>query len=399
MRVFKDAPKVSVPQDQGPIKVNVSGGRSSGMLLAGLLEHGQLKAIRGDFVVFNNTSAEHPATYDFLGKLMRTCRDEFGIPFFSSRYCTCEIVKNSGESEGIAKRRETYILEMPGDFKMDGSAFEEMVLYRRRLPNLFQRSCTANMKIRNSAKLWTDLKRHITENGFSPPLGHKAGRSRMSLTKAWEIHQRLGGKEEWAKFKRMFLKLSKYPTHRPSQSFGEFGGGDWTSPFPLDEHVSVIGFRADEPRRVSKMRGKDAQYQGGVSNAIFPLHRAGITKADVNRFWEMQDPSLQPLFPTNLNVSNCTYCFLKGSTLVELEAGKASWEKTLPPDLRAQCELYGPHQIQWWIDMEDKYALTRTMPPLGMTRGRLTYGKVIELAKAPGLDLDMPAIECVGCHD
>ena len=48
-----------------PHVVKFSGGRSSGMLLFTLLEAGLLNAQRGDVVIFNNTSAEHPATYEF----------------------------------------------------------------------------------------------------------------------------------------------------------------------------------------------------------------------------------------------------------------------------------------------------------------------------------------------
>ena len=43
-----------------PHVVKFSGGRSSGMLLFALLENGLLDASRGDVIVFNNTSAEHP---------------------------------------------------------------------------------------------------------------------------------------------------------------------------------------------------------------------------------------------------------------------------------------------------------------------------------------------------
>lgn len=43
-----------------PHVMKFSGGRSSGMLLFTLLENGLLSAERGDVVVFNNTSCEHP---------------------------------------------------------------------------------------------------------------------------------------------------------------------------------------------------------------------------------------------------------------------------------------------------------------------------------------------------
>ena len=51
-----------------PHVVKFSGGRSSGMLLFTLLDNGFLKQERGDVVVFNNTSCEHPETYKFVAK-------------------------------------------------------------------------------------------------------------------------------------------------------------------------------------------------------------------------------------------------------------------------------------------------------------------------------------------
>ena len=51
-----------------PHVVKFSGGRSSAMMLFTLLEAGILNAERGDVIVFNNTSAEHPKTYEFTQK-------------------------------------------------------------------------------------------------------------------------------------------------------------------------------------------------------------------------------------------------------------------------------------------------------------------------------------------
>ncbi|MCY4300654.1 MAG: hypothetical protein OXC68_02805 [Aestuariivita sp.] len=50
-----------------PHIVKFSGGRSSGMLLFILLKNRLLKRERGDVILFNNTSAEHPNTYRCSG--------------------------------------------------------------------------------------------------------------------------------------------------------------------------------------------------------------------------------------------------------------------------------------------------------------------------------------------
>ena len=76
-----------------PHVVKFSGGRSSGMLLFTLLKNGILNPNRGDVIVFNNTSAEHPDTYRFA----RDCRkasNGYGIPFYWVEFQTYEDARN-----------------------------------------------------------------------------------------------------------------------------------------------------------------------------------------------------------------------------------------------------------------------------------------------------------------
>ena len=67
-----------------PHVVKFSGGRSSGMLLFALLENRLLNADRGDVIIFNNTSAEHPDTYRFVRNCMLTARGTESLSFTSS---------------------------------------------------------------------------------------------------------------------------------------------------------------------------------------------------------------------------------------------------------------------------------------------------------------------------
>ena len=75
-----------------PHVVKFSGGRSSGMLLFTLLENGLLNRERGDVIVFNNTSAEHPDTYQFVRDCMCAAQ-RYGIPFFQVEFQTYEDVR------------------------------------------------------------------------------------------------------------------------------------------------------------------------------------------------------------------------------------------------------------------------------------------------------------------
>ena len=76
--------------DHAPHIVKFSGGRSSGMMLVNLLEQRALRPERGDVIVFNNTSAEHPATYEFARKMKELAELEYNIPFFWIEYQSYE---------------------------------------------------------------------------------------------------------------------------------------------------------------------------------------------------------------------------------------------------------------------------------------------------------------------
>jgi 3'-phosphoadenosine 5'-phosphosulfate sulfotransferase (PAPS reductase)/FAD synthetase len=60
-----------------PYIVKFSGGRSSAMMLMKLLKNNQLNPKRGDIIIFNNTSAEHPATYEFTRKIKKIAEEEY----------------------------------------------------------------------------------------------------------------------------------------------------------------------------------------------------------------------------------------------------------------------------------------------------------------------------------
>jgi hypothetical protein len=50
-----------------------------GMMLMKLLKNNQLNPKRGDIIIFNNTSAEHPATYEFTRKIKKIAEEEYTI--------------------------------------------------------------------------------------------------------------------------------------------------------------------------------------------------------------------------------------------------------------------------------------------------------------------------------
>ena len=70
------------------------------------------------------------------------------------------------------------------------------------------------------------------------------------------------------------------------------------------ENDAIVGFRADEPRRVAKLLDKTRA----------PMAMAGHTKADVQLFWAMQKFDLKlPSINGITKHGNCDLCFLKGA--------------------------------------------------------------------------------------
>ena len=102
-----------------------------------------------------------------------------------------------------------------------------------------------------------------------------------------------------------------------------------------DHWENMVGIRADEPRRVAKIRANPSGGKAGPER-IMPLADAGITKDDVGRFWRSQKFDLG--LPNHNGVTshgNCDLCFLKGaSQILSLIAEK-------------------PKRAVWWASMED----------------------------------------------
>lgn len=95
-----------------------------------------------------------------------------------------------------------------------------------------------------------------------------------------------------------------------------------------DSHDELVGLRADEPGRVSKLRV-------GVPRRIgrhAPLATAGFTSMDVAAFWEMQSFKLG-LSP---HLGNCTGCFLKDQA-----------------DQSRSLDEMG--DVDYWAGMQDRY--------------------------------------------
>jgi len=87
----------------------------------------------------------------------------------------------------------------------------------------------------------------------------------------------------------------------------------------ISDWETAVGIRADEPRRVAKMRQKEGY--------LTPLADKGVTSNDVINFWKTQSFDLK--LPSSGFYSNCDLCFLKGygikQSLVNENPSLANW--------------------------------------------------------------------------
>jgi 3'-phosphoadenosine 5'-phosphosulfate sulfotransferase (PAPS reductase)/FAD synthetase len=91
------------------------------------------------------------------------------------------------------------------------------------------------------------------------------------------------------------------------------------------DYVTMVGIRADEPRRVAKMKNnKDEK--------ITPLATANVTEANVWHFWNEHEFDLK--LAKASGASNCNLCFLKGGNIIQ----SLIREK--------------PERAIWWAEME-----------------------------------------------
>ena len=72
----------------------------------------------------------------------------------------------------------------------------------------------------------------------------------------------------------------------------------------VNDYLTAIGIRADEPRRVTKMNAKE--------NYHCPLAIAGVTKPNVRSFWDSMPWDLET--PSEY-YSNCDLCYLKSHAI------------------------------------------------------------------------------------
>lgn len=171
------------------------------------------------------------------------------------------------------------------------------------------------------------------------------------------------------------LKIRSMNKHLKSMGWAD--GDGWEQ---------FIGIRADEQRRVAKIRARPSP-ETVKETMCMPLADAGITVRDVGAFWAAQPFNLElPTYNGRTLAGNCDLCFLK------------------PAGQVASLIAEKPTRAIWWAKME---ALALASKPSGAVfrSDRPSYAQMLAYTQAQAdafghaaAELD-DAIECVGCTD
>lgn len=119
------------------------------------------------------------------------------------------------------------------------------------------------------------------------------------------------------------------------------------------DSTTVLGLRADEPRRVTRLRNDSTR------DIAMPLADAGVTALDVLAWWRSQAfdlmlPNDDPAF------GNCDLCFLKGMARIERV-------------IRAE-----PERVAWWAEQEQKVGA-------GFRKDRPRYASILTQVTVQGV--------------
>ncbi len=337
-----------------------------------LLEQEALNPERGDVIVFNNTSAEHAATYEFTRKMKALAEKKYNIPFFWVEYQTYEDAGKHGWRRNPSYRlvnENPYSDENKNGYRFKGEAYEEMVSLGGFLPNMQTRICTRELKIFITNSFLTDW---LAQKTGIERLGHYGETPRMTDENVIKSHKVYGGStpNEILLAKREFVRNNSFI--RESARWQDFTNSNlYFNNAALEDsvigdkgqlfgeqaisYISYLGIRKDEAIRVEKIRARIAGAKNEKGKSLFnqppgeiilaPLIENNISQQDVIDFWKKQSFDLG-LSDDGL-FSNCVYCPLKGKRKLLKIAMQEISEDTQTKNT--------PASIDWWVQMEKKY--------------------------------------------
>lgn len=179
-------------------------------------------------------------------------------------------------------------------------------------------------------------------DGFIPP-----GRNRCNF----RIVDRESCSKKGEPFERMIDALGYLPN--PTQRLCTANlkvktGAAYMRSLGYEEWQNAMGIRADEMKRVAKLRSPNRDNDGG--EPWLPLADLGVTKRHVGAFWKRMPFDLRLLNNNGTTPEgNCDLCFLKGAksvySLIQQRPSKADWwieqeHKTLARGDAGACSYF-----------------------------------------------------------
>ena len=146
------------------------------------------------------------------------------------------------------------------------------------------------------------------------------------------------------------------------------------------EWDQMIGIRADEQRRVSKIRARGHSTETTKETMLLPLADAGISLSDIDAFWKKQSFHLElPTINGRTLAGNCDLCFLKAANQVQTLIAEK------------------PERAIWWAKME-ALALALASKPSGAVfrSDRPSYSAMMQFASEQ-IDMFDPNEEAIAC--
>lgn len=175
--------------------INFSGGRTSGLLLYGMLQDGLPEDTK---VIFCNTGKEHEATLDFV----QECSTRWGIPVVWLEY----------------RPEKPWFVEVNYDTaSRRGEPFESLITKRKYLPNVMARFCTQEMKIKTVERYcrslgWEEWDSYIGIRADEP---RRVSRTRANVPDRYERHMPLADAGITRSDVLLFWKKQPFDLHVP----------------------------------------------------------------------------------------------------------------------------------------------------------------------------------------
>lgn len=146
------------------------------------------------------------------------------------------------------------------------------------------------------------------------------------------------------------------------------------------EWDQMIGIRADEQRRVSKIRARGTSTETSAETMLLPLADAGVSVQDVNAFWKAQPFNLELMTHNGRTLEgNCDLCFLK------------------PPAQRLSIIKIRPRAAAWWIKMESLALADKPAGARFCKGNEPSYAELADFAANQGDMIGHEDAEMVAC--